>query len=772
MPNEDDLVSRREFLAGAGALAAASLMPSSLVAATAGSAAGPLGSWFEDAHGMPGFHYTGPLRFPGSPAFEGEPTLPDDPYFLTGNYRLTLFTHASGAVQILTAERGWGRVNQGHAAFSGANQAHIQIDSSSHSLIGMDSPASAAASKHFGVGFARYDYDLPSLSVTRQLSVQPSLRLGEGTSAFLVQVRLHNTGSRALPVQYDESVLGHYQQIFASWNEPRSMPTWPAEDPEKSGRTIFVRFTPQTRQPMAFPPPGQMSLLEQHPPALFVHAMDTDMTLNSHADPGGSAGIASHWLGAEWAGTIQPGHTRTLSFIVGYSRDTSPFALDTLTSGFSPAPAMTKTPASSFGTAWLAVVPAFASEPDPVLRREMRWNAAVLESMAIWREYYNETIVPQGTEYDYQWGMLGSMRDQAQHALPFCHFHPAIARSTLRFIMKRTLPDGYIMLNDYGFGWSPRGAQETSDQQLWFFILLAEYLRVTHDTSILTEQLGYYPLENSGNDTGLAHVRQAFLFLRDQVSVGQHGLVLRWNSDWNDMFGWWPSTIPYNTEFGVSESHMNSAMASVILGDLAEELETAHVPNSAEVAAAMRAYRASLADAFMKDLGNRGFSRRAYLDAQTPLGENNMWLEPQGFALQIPELSMDRRRRLFAEVQHRLLPGESQGARQIEHPSPRPGTPAGSRENGGFWYALNGPLILGVNTFDRPAAESLLRRMTFTHYAETFPHYWTGLWTAADSLNSSLLPSEGLAQIMPWCAHAHAWPLYCWFRLRETPHPA
>ena len=41
----------------------------------------------------------------------------------------------------------------------------------------------------------------------------------------------------------------------------------------------------------------------------------------------------------------------------------------------------------------------------------------VLEQMTIWREYYNETVVPQGTVYDYEWGMVASNRDQAQHAL-------------------------------------------------------------------------------------------------------------------------------------------------------------------------------------------------------------------------------------------------------------------------------------------------------------------------------------------------------------------
>src|SRR6185312_8446511 len=416
---------------------------------------------------------------------------------------------------------------------------------------------------------------------------------------------------------------------------------------------------------------------------------------------------------------------------------------------------------------WLHTLPKFSTESDPIFRREMRWNAAALEAMTTWHEYYDETIVPQGTMYEYIWGQNDSSRDYAQQALPFCHTNPAIARSTLRFLMKRTLPDGEIKLDDEGFGWDTPTAQKTSDQQLYFFLLLAEYLRATRDFSILHEQIGYYPLENSGHDTGLAHVRQAFLFLRDRVGVGTHGIIRRWNSDWNDMFGWWQSPIPYNTEFQTSESHMNSAMALAILGELATHLDAAHDPAASDVASTMRDYRAQLQSAFMRDLGDRAFPRRAYIDAKTAIGEEDMWLEPQGYTLLIPEFSIERKRRLFTELQRRLLPGESQGARQIERPKPNPVTPPGSRENGGFWYALNGPLILGVATFDRKAAEALLHCMTFANYARSFPQYWTGQWSASDSLDSSLLKTSGLSIAIPWCAHAHAWPLYCYLRLRS-----
>ena len=228
---------------------------------------------------------------------------------------------------------------------------------------------------------------------------------------------------------------------------------------------------------------------------------------------------------------LAAGQQTTLHFIVGYV-----FAEAEIEALAARLTAAMGDSAPHFQREWSGVVPGFKGETDGELRREMRWNVAVLEQMATWREYYDETVIPQGMIYDYGWGMMASSRDLAQQALPFCHTNPALARSTLRFIMKRTLPDGEIKLDDLGFGWCPHGPRLTSDQQLYFFLLLNEYLRATGDKTILTERVSYYPAENGGQGTGLEHVRDAFLFLRDRIGVGRHGLMKLWNSDWNDMF--------------------------------------------------------------------------------------------------------------------------------------------------------------------------------------------------------------------------------------------
>jgi hypothetical protein len=221
-------------------------------------------------------------------------------------------------------------------------------------------------------------------------------------------------------------------------------------------------------------------------------------------------------------------------------------------------------------------------------------------------------------------------------------------------------------------------------------------------------------------------------------------------------------------------------MAVVILGDLATVLDSvkptlpASAADVATLTGAMREHRARLLQAYLTDWGSRPFPRRIYVRPGESFGEDEMWLEPQGFTLLIPELPATRKRALFAEIERRVMQGEALGARQIEKPKAHPGWEPGSRENGGFWYALNGPLILGVDTFDHETAMALLKRMGYSNYARRFPSYWAGQWSAADNLESSLLPTEGLPD-QTWtysdgpvyCAHAHAWPLYCYYRLRE-----
>ena len=64
--------------------------------------------------------------------------------------------------------------------------------------------------------------------------------------------------------------------------------------------------------------------------------------------------------------------------------------------------------------------------------------------------------------------------------------------------------------------------------------------------------------------------------------------------------------------------------------------------------------------------------------------------------------------------------------------------------------------------------------MTLENFSKSFPEYWSSYWAAADNQESSLIPEEGLPDqsleywsIPVYCAHPHAWILYCYYKINE-----
>lgn len=726
-------VSRRTVLAG--------LASTSLALPVAAATPPPrlrLAQWLTSGR-LPAVRYQGPTRF-------NIADVPDDPYFLLGNHRLTLFVHASGHYRIITGDRGWARLNAGKARAAGDNGAALTVDGTAFDLIGLDSPAAGAADKVFGVGSARFSYaPMADVRVLRTVSVAPSLTLGSGPAAFQVRVTLRNLSPRRKTVVYDEWVGTRYLPIFPPWdNSLERVKLTAVDETSAAARVAMTRNYLQDLEALPDAPATGMSLFDVRPPALAMAVAD---------GPAPVAGGGRLSMRREL--TLKPHATETFVLVIGAVDAGTPDAFAT-----SVAPLLNMTE-NEFAEAWQRLVPDFSAEDDAQLRAEMQWNVHALEAMATYKQYYDETIIPEGTDYDYDWGWVASSRDLCQHALPMCHIRPELARSVLRYVMKRTLPDGEIKLVDQGYGWVPQASYINSDAQLFFFLILAEYLKTTADYSILTDDISWYPAESAGKASGGDHVRAAFQYLRERVGTGPHGLIRLWNSDWNDMFYFWPTSTPYNILFDQAESHLNTAMALTIFSDLAPATRKF----DAGLADWIDAYRMQLMTAFRADLGDRRFPARAYFADKGLIGKDEMWLEPQGYAMMIDDMPMSWRLGIWQDVQNRLMQGEALGARQIERTSKQGDLLPGQRENGGFWYALNGPVILGLVEIDKPAAAAAVKKMSFANYANQFPDRWIGQWSAPDSFESSLAPKPGWSGFGIYCAHAHAWPLHGYLKL-------
>ena len=297
---------------------------------------------------------------------------------------------------------------------------------------------------------------------------------------------------------------------------------------------------------------------------------------------------------------------------------------------------------------------------------------------------------------------------------------------------------------------------------------------MTGDWRFLDTTIQYYPKANKG--TMLEVTERCFDYLRNFVGTGPHGLIRLLNSDWLDnVYGLYE--MRYNDVIWSSESHMNSAIALAVLPSLIRSLKDYDGVQKAKaqrLAEGMRMYYDRQLQAMMADLGDRTFSRRMYFGKMT-IGEDYMCLEPQAYLLLAEDFPVERKRVLYEEMTRRLFDGEALGACQNEKPvEGYDFLPPGARDNGGFWYSLNGPAICGIATFDKQEAMRRLHQMSFANYAQQFPDYWTSYWSSSDNNCPSICGSfEGLPdqswdyfEIPVYCAHPHAWMLYCYYRIK------
>lgn len=724
-----------------------------------------IGAWKYDSKGLPAFEYTGDIPY-SAQLSDGTPVkLSEDPWFLLGNYRFTLFTHISGEYELISGERSWARINQGKKKNSGVNSSVITIDGREYKLTGMDSLTadSETCKRIFGCGFANYSFDIDGITVNRNLSVKPSTEVDNGASAFLLTVTIKNNSGKKVNCNYSEAVGANFETIQfqtapKEWLPLRYINEYSEDKADNSAR---VTITTESNDPLLVPDREAMSKHDAFPPLLFMKSL-TENT----AFCGDKNGIK-----ADYSFELQPNETKTVRLMIGYSFEYGTSTQNDICMELSVGNAVSE-PVCAFADEWLKIIPDLTNETDATLRRELRWHAYNLEAMATYSEYYGETKIPQGTIYDYHWGQHASARDNFQHALPLVYYNPKLAKSVLRYMLKRTTPFGEIRLIEMGNGYADNDRYFTSDQQLYFFLLLSEYLRVTKDYGFMSEKVMPYPAKNQAEMTVAELAEKCFIFLRDTIGTGAHGLVKLLNSDWNDAV-YYIEEVPYNNIFFTGESHMNSAMVISIFQTLIPELKNAGL--SERLCASMDYYRDSILRAFMNDMGERCFPRRMYFNGK-PYGDDNMFLEPMGFTLQMNELSAERKERLYGEMKKRVYSDEKLGAREQEAPelNGENGFEKGSRENGGFWWALNGPVIVGVSQFDKAEAERLLKNMTLQHFSEEFPQYWSSYWSAVDNIESSLIPEEGLpdqtidyAAIPVYCAHPHAWILYCYYRINE-----
>lgn len=724
-----------------------------------------VGEWLNDKTETPYFDFTGNLPFKAKLPDGNDAQIDEDPYFLMGNYKFKLFTYVSGQYEVFSGERAASRFGK-----KGNTNAFIEIDGENHDLIGVNSLAAdpSKVKRNFGLGYAEFRYKLGNIEVKRQLNVKPSSDINTGLSGVLISVTIRNNGKKKAKIKYTEQMLFAYEQLTVQNDKDFSY----SSTPEISDNLIKISTTPDNLETI-FPPikKNTPSYEEYFPPIFFCKSFsdESELTFEDNLLKNSN----SFKLGAN--------KEVTLNFIVGYSSASNDSEINEIITDLGSSTNQKQDVANHciglFTNEWSENVLSFENEKDKELKNELIWHNYNLEVLATFSDFYKETFIPQATMYFFSRGLRAAPRDHLQHGLAACYTNPELAKSIIRYTLKKTYTNGNIPFNERGYGISTSKYYYTSDQELYLLMLMSEYLRITKDYEFLNEQVPYYLTKVT--KSVLERVGECYSYFKYEVGLGPNGLVLLRNSDWNDIIFYRMDT-KYNASFDSNESHMNTTMLASYFPKLATQLKLASESktlNGNEDYALrfsndMKAYSDKVWSNFLKDHGDRTFARRMYF-SWSEIGKDNMFLEPQGFLMQNPEYPIERKKVLYQEIKDRILDSETIGARQEEKQEISK-LYFGSRENGGIWFSLNGPLVIGLSTWNKEAAWKLFRMQTLQNQAKHFPNYWTSYWNSFDSVDSSILPSEGLAAQRfgkdvrtTYCSHIHAWLVYEYLYLTE-----
>lgn len=432
------------------------------------SPAASAGKWGDTPVGLPYYMY------------DGVPSSDDDPAFLLGNYRLTLMTHASGIYELISGERAWSRFNADpERPDYGKNRATAVIDDSSVELVGTNSLASdpVRCSVETGIGFTRYDYRLDDgIRCSRMISVMPSEDVNQGTPAFLVSVTFTNKGSNAKKISYVEALSPSFMPLSSQNQFPDERAIKYHVLTEVAFRCLKADFIPEPRKFMRFSVPEARSRYDFAPLPLFLYAENAFLSINE----GELKAMVNDFR-------LRPGASKTFHVIIGVSddevKDIAEKMLDNAQSGNY----------GAYESLWKKNLPDYSSERDANTRRELYWQAHMLESSASYDSYFDETFVPAGGKSTYESGKKFSTKDHLSAVLPLCYSDPELAKSSLRYVMKHVDFDGNLFAGNEGFG-CLIPCPENDRVQAYLFRATAEYLRVTGDYDFLDERINMYPV--------------------------------------------------------------------------------------------------------------------------------------------------------------------------------------------------------------------------------------------------------------------------------------
>jgi hypothetical protein len=399
---------------------------------------------------------------------------------------------------------------------------------------------------------------------------------------------------------------------------------------------------------------------------------------------------------------------------------------------------------------------------------EISWHAALLAGGACTDGVLGGHTLDQGSVYAFGAGFNGAARDPLQHALPMVYVKPELALSVLCNTCAWGSPDGDLPYALDGRKQPWTDFFRPSDQNLWALWLAAEYAAVTGDLAAFAEPVGHHPRHETEPVPLGEHLRRQFEFLTTSVGLGEHGHLRILNADWNDL-ALAESGADRALMIDKGESVLNSAMAAWVLpvyAGLADRL------GQHDTATKARDLAGRLREAVAGEWNGRWF-RRAYAPGADPVGEHDLWLEVQPWAILCGAATADQAVQLLDTIDQTVRPDSPLGAR-IRWPV------GGASEDlamrGSIWFAVNATLVWAAARIDPALAWDEWRRMTLTAHTAAYPDVWEGTLSGPDSYLAPELPRAGRTWSLPAIGlamqaypvsnlHSHAQPLLAYLRV-------
>ena len=169
------------------------------------------------------------------------------------------------------------------------------------------------------------------------------------------------------------------------------------------------------------------------------------------------------------------------------------------------------------------------------------------------------------------------------------------------------------------------------------------------------------------------------------------------------------------------------------------------------------------------------------------VGEDQMWLEPQPWAIIGNALEQDQKLILIKNIDELVRKPSKIGAR-LHSKGIDSIRGKGQGVNAGIWPSINGTLIWALSLVNGDMGWDEWKKNSLAYHAESYPDVWYGIWSGPDTYNSDLSKYPGQTvfnealltgkqddsdveeflghMATSWTdfpvfnLHPHAWPLY------------